>query len=45
MTEEELEDHGIGDILPETPAKILIENVRKRKGLIVDKKLVIDGDK
>lgn len=45
MTEEELEDHGIGDILPENPAKILIENVRKRKGLIVDKKLVIDGDK
>ena len=45
MTEEELEDHGIGDILPENPAKVLIENVRKRKGLVVDKKIVIDADK
>ena len=45
MTEEELEDHGIGDILPENPAKVLIENVRKRKGLIIDKKIVIDADK
>mmetsp|Transcript_12726 Transcript_12726/g.17138 ORF Transcript_12726/g.17138 Transcript_12726/m.17138 type:complete len:174 (-) Transcript_12726:115-636(-) len=44
-TEEELEDHGIGDILPENPAKVLIEDVRKRKGLIVDKKIVIDADK
>ena len=39
-TEEELEDHGIGDILPENLAKGLIETVRTRKGLEVDKKLV-----
>ena len=45
ITEEELEDHGIGDILQENPAKVLIENVRKRKGLIIDKKMVIDADK
>jgi len=44
-TEEELEDHGIGDILPENPAKVLIEDVRKRKGLTVDKKIVIDAEK
>ena len=45
ITDEELEDHGIGDILQENPAKVLIENVRKRKGLIIDKKMVEDGDK
>ena len=44
-TEEELEDHGIGDILVENPAKALIESVRKRKGLIIDKKMVTDADK
>lgn len=44
-TEEELEELGIGDILPENPAKVLIENVRVRKGLMVDKKMVIDADK
>ena len=45
VTEEELEDHGIGDILPESTAKVLIENVRKHKGLIIDKKIVLDADK
>lgn len=44
-TEEEMEDHGIGDILPEKQAKILIENVRKRKGLVIDKKIIMDSDK
>ena len=44
-TEEEIEDHGIGDILAENPTKLLIEKVRKRKGLILDKKIVEDGDK
>lgn len=44
-TEEELEDHGEGDILLENPAKVLIEKVRQRKGLMIDKKIVIDGDK
>lgn len=44
-TEEELEDHGEGDILVTNPAKVLIEKVRERKGLLVDKKIVTDGDK
>ena len=44
-TEEELEDEGIGDILPDNPTKIIIEKVRKRKGLILDKKIVIDAAK
>lgn len=44
-TEEELEDHGEGDILVTNPAKVLIEKVRVRKGLLVDKKIVVDGDK
>ena len=38
-------EYGVGDILPENPAKILIEAVRQRKGLMIDKKLVIDADK
>ena len=42
---EELEDHGLGDILPTNPAKVIIENVRKRKGLICDSKIVESGDK
>jgi len=40
-----LEDHGLGDILPPNPAKILIEKVRKRKGLLVDQKIVVAADK
>jgi len=40
MTEEELEDHGQGDILPPNPAKVIIEKVRLRKGLQVDQKIV-----
>lgn len=32
-TEEELEDHGLGDILPTNPAKVIIEKIRTRKGL------------
>jgi len=31
--------------LPANPAKVLIEKVRVRKGLPVDKKIVGDGDK
>jgi len=31
--------------LPTNPAKVLIEKVRTRKGLLVDKKIVGDGDK
>lgn len=44
-TEAELEDHGLGDILPDNPTKMIIEQVRKRKGLILDKKIVIDAAK
>ena len=44
-TEEELEDHGLGDILPDNPTKVIIENIRKRKGLILDKKIVADPSK
>jgi len=43
-SEEDLEDHGKGDILPPNPAKIIIEKVRHRKGLPVDKKLVESAD-
>jgi ribosome assembly protein 1 len=43
--DEEIEDHGLGDILPTNPAKVIIEDVRKRKGLIIDKKIVVAADK
>lgn len=42
---EEIEDHGMGDILPTNPVKAIIENVRKLKGLICDTKIVSSGDK
>jgi ribosome assembly protein 1 len=45
QTEEDLEEHGEGDILPPNPAKVIIEKVRKRKGLPLDRKLVVAGDK
>ena len=44
-TEEEMEEHGEGDILVTQPSKIIIESVRKRKGLVVDEKIVKDGEK
>lgn len=44
-TSEELEDHGEGDILPPNPAKVIIEKVRQRKGLVVDRKIVRDAEK
>jgi hypothetical protein len=31
--------------LPPNPAKTLIEVVRKQKGLMIDKKIVSDGEK
>ena len=40
-----MEEHGEGDILVTNPAKVLIEVVRQRKGLMIDKKIVTDGDK
>ena len=44
-TMEELEDHGQGDILIDNIAKTIIEKVRKQKGLIVTKKILIDAEK
>ena len=44
QTEEELEDHGLGDILPPNPAKLIIEKVRTRKGLPIDKKIVVAAE-
>ena len=44
LTEEDLEDHGEGDILPPNPAKVIIEKVRQRKGLPVDKKIVVSAE-
>ena len=45
QTEEDLEEHGEGDILPPNPAKMLIERVRMRKGLPVDNKIVVAAEK
>jgi ribosome assembly protein 1 len=44
-TLEELEDHGEGDILVENIAKRIIEGVRKQKGMLVSKKILIDAEK
>lgn len=44
-TMEELEDHGTGDILVDNIAKKIIERVRKQKGLIITKKILLDGEK
>lgn len=44
QTEEEIEEHGEGDILPPNPAKVIIEKVRTRKGLPVDKKIVVSAE-
>lgn len=43
-TEEEKEDLGEGDILPPNPTKVLIEKVRVRKGIPIEKALE-EGDK
>lgn len=44
QTKEELEEHGEGDILPPNPAKVIIEKIRTRKGLPVDKKIVVAAE-
>lgn len=44
-TIEEMEDHGEGDALVDNIAKVLIEKVRKQKGMIVRKKILVDGEK
>ena len=43
-SEEDIEDHGQGDILPPNPAKVIIEKVRVRKGLPIDKMIVVSGE-
>mmetsp|Transcript_2734 Transcript_2734/g.4665 ORF Transcript_2734/g.4665 Transcript_2734/m.4665 type:complete len:176 (+) Transcript_2734:2818-3345(+) len=43
--QEELEDHGEGDILVDNVAKVHIERVRKQKGMIVSKKILVDAEK
>ena len=43
-TEEDLEEHGEGDILPPNPAKVIIEKVRERKGLPLAKKLIVSAE-
>ena len=45
MTAEEIEEHGDGSIQVKNTAKEIIENVRTRKGLVIDKKIVVDADK
>jgi len=44
-TMDELEEHGEGDILHDNIAKVIIEKVRKQKGMIVQKKILIDAEK
>jgi ribosome assembly protein 1 len=44
-TADELEDYGDGVGLEKNAARICIEKVRKRKGLIVDEKIVISAEK
>jgi len=43
-TKEEIEEDG-DEGLMKNPAKLLIEKVRKRKGMALDKVLVVNGDK
>lgn len=44
-TEDEIEEHGTDDIMSKNSAKAIIEKVRKRKGLINYKKIVVSADK
>jgi len=44
LTEEEIEEHGEGESLPPNPAKVIIEKVRYRKGMAIDKKVVASGE-
>lgn len=44
-TIEEMEDHGEGDSIVDNIAKVLIEKVRTQKGMIVRKKILVDGEK
>lgn len=44
-TIEELEEHGEGDIIVDNIGKVIIERVRKQKGLILNKKVFADAEK
>jgi ribosome assembly protein 1 len=44
-TMEEMEEDGEGDILNENIAKKMIEKVRKQKGMMVSKKILVDAEK
>ena len=44
-TIEEMEDHGEGDILVDNIAKVIIEKVRKQRGLVVSQKILMDAEK
>jgi ribosome assembly protein 1 len=45
LNNEQIEEDGAGDILVAQPSKVIIESVRKRKGLVVDTVLVTNADK
>ena len=44
-TLEEMDENGEGDILIDNIAKKIIENVRKQKGMLVSKKILMDAEK
>lgn len=44
-TADELEEHGDGDSLADSPARALVVGVRERKGLGTGKQLVAAADK
>lgn len=45
LTEEDLENYGEGVNMPENIARQLIEKVRKQKGMMVSKKIMIAAEK
>ena len=45
MSEEDLEDYGEGTNLIENIARQLIERVRKQKGMVISKKIMIAAEK
>lgn len=44
-TIEELEEHGEGDAMIDNIAKVIIEQVRKQKGMLVSKMIQVDAEK
>ena len=45
LTEEDIEEYGEGLNLAENIARMLIERVRRQKGMTVSKKIIIDAGK